>query len=98
MRERYDAEIDKLGEFIQKSEAENNKMIVTLKSYENEIHKAQLKIVELTESLKVERITFERTKETIAKEKDLEVSKIIDELSSLKQELSKAESTNLGLR
>lgn len=56
-----------------------------------------MRLVEVTETLKTERMTFEKTSESQKREKELELQKVADDLLQLKHELTKAVSVNESL-
>jgi hypothetical protein len=60
-------------------------------------HSYELKILELNECLRSEKLSFELKSESLQREKDADLAKIGDELTYLKQELTKAESVNVDL-
>jgi hypothetical protein len=60
-------------------------------------HSYEIKILELNECLRSEKMSFELKTECIQREKDQDILKINDELNYLKQELTKAESVNVDL-
>lgn len=57
-----------------------------------------MRLVEVTETLKTERMTFEKTSESQKREKELELQKVADDLLQLKHELTKAVSVNESLQ
>ena len=60
-------------------------------------HSYELKILELNECLRSEKLSFELKSDSIQREKDADIAKITDELAYLKQELTKAEAVNVDL-
>ena len=60
-------------------------------------HSYEIKILELNECLRSEKMSFELKTECIQREKDQDILKINDELNYLKQELTKAEAVNVDL-
>ena len=57
-----------------------------------------MRLVEVTETLKTERMTCEKTSESQKREKELELQKVADDLLQLKHELTKAVSVNESLQ
>ena len=84
VRNRYESEIEKLSEYIAKIETENQAQSQLFKQQEQERHRIEMRLVEATESLKSERITFEKSIETANKEKGLEIQKVAEDLFQLK--------------
>ena len=60
-------------------------------------HSYEIKILELNECLRSEKMAFEMKTEGIQREKDSDIVKIGEELNYLKQELTKAEAVNVDL-
>ena len=60
-------------------------------------HSYEIKILELNECLRAEKMAFEMKTEGIQREKDADITKIGEELNYLKQELTKAEAVNVDL-
>jgi hypothetical protein len=60
-------------------------------------HSYELKILQLNECLRSEKLSFELKSDSIQREKDADIAKITDELAYLKQELTKAEAVNVEL-
>lgn len=60
-------------------------------------HSYEIKILELNECLRAEKMAFEMKTESIQREKDSDITKIGEELNYLKLELSKAEAVNVEL-
>ena len=60
-------------------------------------HSYEIKILELNECLRAEKMAFEMKTEGIQREKDADIIKIGEELNYLKQELTKAEAVNVDL-
>ena len=65
---------------------------------EIERHQCDLRIVELTESLKSEKTTNDRNIEAINREKECDIQKITDEVQQLRQEMTRAEQVNEELQ
>ena len=78
-------------------ENESYKKSQQLKLMEVEKHQCDIKILELTEALKSEKASFELKIDQLQREREAEILKIGEDLQSLKQELSKAESVNVDL-
>ena len=94
---RHQAELERLNDQVSKLENENFKKAQTIKLQEIEKHQVDLRLVELAEALKTEKITAEKHMETLNREKELDIIKITEDLSQLKTELSRAENVNLDL-
>lgn len=56
-----------------------------------------MRIVELSEAQKTEKVAAERNIESLKREKESEIGRIVVDLSQLRKELSKAEEYNLQL-
>lgn len=83
-RNRYESEIEKLSEYIAKIETESQQQALAFKQQEQERHRIEMRMVEVAEALKSERITFEKSLETANKEKQLEIQKVAEELLQLR--------------
>ena len=68
-----------------------------MKLQDQDRHKVEMRLVEVTETLKTERITIEKTSESQKREKELELQKVAEDLLQLKNELTKAVSVNESL-
>jgi hypothetical protein len=68
-----------------------------LKVLEMDKHSYELKILELNECLRSEKLSFDLKSESLQREKDQDILKINDELTYLKLELTKAEAVNVDL-
>ncbi len=68
-----------------------------MKVLEMDKHSCEIKILELNECLRAEKMAFEMKTESIQREKESDITKIGEELNYLKQELSKAEAVNVEL-
>ena len=91
VQQRYEAEVDKLNDQYSKLENETYKKAQSIKLMEIERHQCDLRIVELTESLKSEKTTNDRNIEAINREKECDIQKITDEVQQLRQEMTRAE-------
>jgi hypothetical protein len=94
---RYESEIERINDTLSKYEQDNYKKAQSLKVLEMDKHSYELKILELNECLRSEKLSFELKSDSIQREKDADIAKITDELAYLKQELSKAEAVNVDL-
>ena len=97
MQARYESEIERINDTLSKYEQDNYKKAQSLKVLEMDKHSYELKILELNECLRSEKLSFELKSDSIQREKDADIAKITDELAYLKQELSKAEAVNVDL-
>lgn len=70
---RHSAEINKFVEQIQKVQYENQSLEQVVKQFEQDKHSLEIKILEISEGTKNEKITLERSSEQLKKEKDTEV-------------------------
>ncbi len=77
---RYESDIDKLKITITRLENDNQLHQSTIKQYETDKHQCDIRMVELNEALKTERVTVEKQIEQINREKENEIQKICDEL------------------
>jgi chromosome segregation ATPase len=94
---RHQSELERLNDQVSKLENENFKKSQTIKLQEIEKHQVDLRLVELAEAIKTEKIAAEKHIETLNREKELDIIKITEDLSQLKTELSRAENVNLDL-
>ncbi len=94
---RYESEIERRNESLSKFENDNYKKAQNIKALEIDKHHGDIKILELNECLRSEKMTFEMKTEQIQREKDQDIGKIGEELQYLKQELTKAETVNVDL-
>ena len=69
---------------MSKMEQDNYKKAQSLKVLEIDKHSCDIKILELTESLRSEKLAFDLKVQSIQREKDLDISKIGEELNYLK--------------
>lgn len=97
VRLRFEGEIEKLSDYITKIEADNHSLQQSIKILEGDRHRVDLRLVEVGETLKTERVTYEQTLATLNKEKELESQKIADDLAQLRLELTRAEQINQQL-
>ena len=73
-----------MTEAMSKMEQENYKKAQSLKVLEIDKHSCDIKILELTESLRSEKLAFDLKVQSIQREKELDISKIGEELNYLK--------------
>ena len=98
VQQRYEVELDKLNDQYSKLENDTYKKAQSIKLMEIERHQCDLRIVELTESLKSEKTTNDRNIEAINREKECDIQKITDEVQQLRQEMTRAEQVNEELQ
>lgn len=79
-RMRLEGEIEKLSDYITKLESDKETLATALKLQETERHKLDLRMVELTESVKSQAMTHDRQLESMQREKELELSRVVEEL------------------
>lgn len=97
VQQRYESEIERFNDALSKLENDNYKKAQNIKSLEIDKHHSDIKILELNECLRTEKLSFELRSDSLQREKDADICKINEELSYLKQELTKAETVNVEL-
>jgi hypothetical protein len=77
---RLEGEIEKLTDYITKLESDKETLSGGMKFQEAERHKLDLRMVELTESIKSQALTYDRQLEVMQREKESEISRVLEDL------------------
>ena len=96
--QRHSTELTKYIEQLHKLQQDNSQLEVQLKSHDHHTHQLDLKVLELSETIKNDKLNFDRTLDSLKREKDLQISHLTEDLTKAKQDLAKSDSTLLTLK